>query len=150
MLTQIVRPLVNPQVRLLAKSKATRSTLIKTIVKWLGFLGVEANVTQIERAGDKIQVSITVGKPETSDRDDWQEILNGLQSNRQQDRQEAGDTNFGVIPPEQETKYQRILAYAIQMSYAGSNCKWDWDSLYPQLKLLGLEDSMLIGISDRL
>ena len=61
MLSQIVRPMVTTQIRLLSKSKATRATLVKTIAKWLGFLGVEARVTQLETAGNKIKVSLTVG-----------------------------------------------------------------------------------------
>ncbi len=78
MLSQIVRPMVNTQIHLLAKSKATKITLIKTIVKWLGFLGIEAQVNQFNTMGDKIQVSITVGQPENSDRADWQKILDNL------------------------------------------------------------------------
>jgi len=38
--------MVNTQIKLLAKSKATKVTLVKTIAKWLGFLGVEAQVMQ--------------------------------------------------------------------------------------------------------
>ncbi|MEL6908888.1 MAG: hypothetical protein AAFO85_01565 [Cyanobacteria bacterium J06598_4] len=72
MLSQIVRPMVNTQVRLLAKSKTIKTTLIKMIAKWLGFLGVEAQVTQLNTLGDKIQVSITVGQPENSEDADWQ------------------------------------------------------------------------------
>ena len=57
MLSQIVRPLVNPQIRLLAKSsKAVRSTLIQTITKWLGFLGVTAKVDRLSTIGNEIQV----------------------------------------------------------------------------------------------
>ena len=52
MLSQIVRPMVNTQIRLLAKSKATKITLIKTIAKWLSFLGVEAQVTQLKTVGN--------------------------------------------------------------------------------------------------
>ena len=74
-LSQIVCPLVNPQVKLLAKSKAIRPTLVKTISKWLGFLGVEAEVTQFGTTGDKIQISLTVGKPDSASDRDWQTIM---------------------------------------------------------------------------
>ena len=47
MLSQIVRPMVRTQIRLLANSQATHTTLVKTITQWLGFLGVQATVTQL-------------------------------------------------------------------------------------------------------
>ena len=143
MITQLVRPLVNPQVRLLAKSKATRSTLVQTIAKWLGFLGVEAKVTQIKTAGDKIHVSITVGKPDTSEDSNWQEILQNLNHDSS-----AEIDHSTSIPSHQETKYQRILAYAIQMSHP--NHAADWEQIYPQLQKLGIEETMLLGIRSAL
>ena len=146
MLSQIVRPMVNTQIRLLAKSKATRSTLIKTIIKWLGFLGVEAKVTQLDTLGDKIQVSITVAQPDTSEDNDWQQILNHLNQDTSETIDLASDRSSS-IPAAQETKYQRILAYAIQMSNPDNI---DWEQVYPQLRLLGLEESMLLGIKSAL
>ena len=146
MLSQIVRPMVNTQVRLLAKSKATRSTLVKTIARWLGFLGVEAKVTQLDTAGDKIKVSITVGKPDTSEDDDWQQILQNLNRNSSELKELVN--NPVSIPSHQETKYQRILAYVIQMSNPDNAT--DWQQIYPQLQLLGLEESMLLGIKSAL
>ena len=146
MLSQIVRPLVNPQVRLLAKSKATRSTLIKIISKWLGFLGIEAKVTQLDSVGDKIQVSITVGKPDTANNEDWQKITQSIGKNTLETEELADDSVS--IPPEQQTKYQRVLAYAIQMSYPDSSP--DWSQIQPQLQELGLEESMLLGIKSAL
>ncbi|MEO1672517.1 MAG: hypothetical protein AAFR77_17370, partial [Cyanobacteria bacterium J06631_2] len=144
MLSQIVRPMVNTQIRLLAKSKATKITLIKTIAKWLGYLGVEAQVTQLDTVGNKIQVSITVGQPENSDDADWQKILDNLG----QDTPGTSIEHSSLIPADQETKYQRILAYAIQMSYEDRNT--DWSVVSPQLKALGLEEATLLGIKSAL
>lgn len=141
MLSQLVRPLVSPQVRLLAKSKSVRSTLIQTIAKWLGFLGIEAKVTQLDAVGDKIQVSIVVGKPDTADDDDWEKITRNLE-----DKTEAKSAET-IIPKDQQTKYQRVLAYGIQMSNLGDS---DWDRVYPQLKELGIEESMLLGVRSAL
>ena len=138
--------MVNTQIRLLAKSKATRLTLIKTIARWLGFLGVEAKVTQLDTVGDKIQVSITVSQPDTSEDSDWQQILQNLNSNTSKKAELV--TNSASIPSDQETKYQRILAYAIQMSYPDNS--YDWSEIYPQLQILGLEESMLMGIKSAL
>ena len=52
------------------------------------------------------------------------------------------------IPPQQESKYQRILAYAIQISHQDREV--DWESIYPKLRLLGLEESRLVGIKSAL
>ena len=145
MLSQIVRPMVNTQIHLLAKSKATKITLIKTISKWLGFLGVEAQVNQLNTMGDKIQVSITVGQPENSDRADWQKILDNLS----QDTSKAKLVNHSnSIPAEQEAKYYRILAYAIQMGDRGQAT--DWEKIHPQLQRLGLKESIILGVKSAL
>ncbi|MEM7762018.1 MAG: hypothetical protein AAGF83_09195 [Cyanobacteria bacterium P01_G01_bin.67] len=145
MLSQIVRPMVNTQIKLLAKSKATKITLIKTIAKWLGFLGVEAQVTELNTTGDKIKVSITVGQPENSDRADWQKILNNIV----RDPSATGEFTSGrAIPEDQETKYQRILAYAIQMS--NPEQEQDWEMIHPQLQTLGLDEPMMLGVKSAL
>ena len=146
MLTQIVRPMVNTQIRLLAKSKSTRSTLIETIAKWLGFLGVTAKVTQLDSRDGKIQVSITVGKPDTANEEDWQTITQKIGNSTSKTAELA--TNNTLIPSDQETKYQRILAYAIQMSDPDNSS--DWEQVYPQLQILGLEESMLLGVRSAL
>ena len=70
MLSPILRPMVNTQVKLLAKSTATRSTLVNVIAKWLSFLGVQAKVTHLDTVGDRIQVSLTVSQPEASTDED--------------------------------------------------------------------------------
>ena len=146
MFSQIVCSMVNTQIRLLAKSKATRSTLIKTIAKWLSFLGLEAKVTQLYVAGDKIQLSMTVDRPDTSEDGDWQKILLNLNRNKLRTAESAISTTS--IPSHQKTKYQRILAYAIQKSYPDSFT--DWQKICPQLQLLGLEELMLLEIKSAL
>ena len=146
MLSQIVRPLVNPQVRLLAKSKTTRSTLVQTIAKWLGFLGIEAKVTKLRTEGNKIQVSIAVGKPDTASDEDWQKITQSIDRDTSETEESLDDSVS--IPSEQQTKYQRVLAYAIQMSNPDSSP--DWQEVYPHLQELGLEESMLLGIRSAL
>ena len=100
MLSQIVRPLVNPQVKLLAKSKAIRPTLIQTISKWLGFLGVEAKVTQLGTAKNKIQISLTVGKPDTASDEDWQTIIQKI-ANKTPNKSNNDSVS---IPAEQQIK----------------------------------------------
>jgi len=145
MLSQIVRPMVRTQIRLLANSHATRSTLVSTIAQWLGFLGVRAQVTQIDAVSNQISVSLTVGKPEACDTHDWQQILQNLKQSKPEE--EATSSAQTQMTPQQQSKLQRLLAYVIQV---GSSEQPDWDKLYPQLQTLGFEESMLLGIRSAL
>lgn len=147
MISQIVRPMVRTQIRLLANSQATRSTLVTTIAQWLSFLGVHAQVTQLDAAADQIRVSITVGKPEACDTQDWQQILQNLNAN--------DNRNGGVVPPteapvtpQQRSKLQRLLAYVVQVG--NPEGRTHWDSLSPQLEALGFDPDMLLGIRSAL
>ncbi|MFM7426461.1 MAG: hypothetical protein ACKO7W_15955 [Elainella sp.] len=139
MLTQIVRPMVRTQIRLLANSQATYSTLVTTISQWLGFLGVQAHVTQLQANSRQIHLSLTVGKPESCDDGDWEKILQNLKANSTS----SSPTLAQSLTPQQERKLQRLLAYMIQV---GNPDGLDWDSLYPQLKSLGYEEEILAGI----
>lgn len=145
MLSQIVRPMVRTQLRLLAGSQATRATLINTIAQWLGFLGVEAHVTQLNALSDQIQLSITVSKPEGCDTCDWEQIIHNLeQGNR------AEVTSCLTITAQQRSKLQRLLAYVIQAGAADGGTTKDsktaWDEMLPQLRGLGFEEDTLLGI----
>jgi hypothetical protein len=82
MLSQIVRPLVHAQIRLLANSGVTRKSLIEIIAQWLGYLGVGAVVTHLESRSDQIQVSLIVNKPEGCDQHDWQQIIRNLNGSK--------------------------------------------------------------------
>lgn len=146
MLSQIVRPMVHTQVRLLASCEATRSTLIKTVAQWLGFLGVHAQVTHLEAGADRrIRISLTVGKPEACDDHDWQQIISKLNKN-------ASDANVSKITPpitpKQESKLQRLLAYVIQVGCPEEPV--NWEAIAPQLQALGMNESMLLGIRSAL
>lgn len=144
MLSQIVRPMVRTQIRLLANSQATYSTLVTTIAQWLGFLGVQANVTQLQTRADRIQLSITVGKPEACDDSDWAKILCNLDRS---DTAVVRETNTQLLP-HQERKLQRLLAYVIQVGNPDGLV--EWASLEPQLQGLGFDAAMLIGIRSAL
>ncbi len=146
MLSSFLRPMVNTQIKLLAKTLATRSTLVNVIAKWLGFLGVQAQVTHLDTVGEKIQVSLTVSQPEGSTDEDWQSIVQNLKSSNS--TTEELELKGSKIPPPQESKYQRILAYAIQIS--NQDGPVDWEDVYPKLKLMGIEESMLVGIKSAL
>ncbi len=141
MLSQIVRPMVRTQLRLLANSQATRSTLITTIAQWLGFLGVQAKVTHLDTDANQIQLTLKVGKPEACDTNDWQQILQNLQQGELAIDAQAGEP---ALTPQQERKLQRLLAYIVQVG--DPNKPVDWEYLSPQLQSLGFADEMLLGI----
>lgn len=141
MLSQIVRPMVRTQIRLLANSQATYSTLVTTIAQWLGFLGVQANVTQLRTAANRIQLSLTVGKPEACEASDWERILHNLDKSDADAATQAGAT---ALNPQQERKLQRLLAYVIQVGNPDGTV--EWNAIYPQLQTLGFDDMTLAGI----
>lgn len=145
MLSQLVRPLVQTQIRLLSRSQTTRSTLAETIACWLGYLGVQAQVTQLGTSGDRIQVSLTVGKPEACDRTDWQSIVGNLQSDPSQVM--PVDKSFETMSLSQERHFARLIAYLLQMGNDEAN---NWDAIQPLLAALDLEESLLQGIQSAL
>ncbi|MEO1295835.1 MAG: hypothetical protein AAFW75_08520, partial [Cyanobacteria bacterium J06636_16] len=63
MLHQLVRPLVRSQVQMLAQTPSAGTKLVNMVSQWLGYLGVQAEVTHLKTEGDRIQVSLRVGKP---------------------------------------------------------------------------------------
>jgi hypothetical protein len=141
MLTQIVRPMVRTQIRLLANSQATRSTLVNTIAQWLSFLGVHAQVTQLDATSNCIQLSLSVGKPESCDPRDWEQILQNLGHSQSNGVEQS---SIATMPLHQQGKLQRLLAYVIQ---AGSpNASEQWSLFHPELKAMGFDDDMLMGI----
>ena len=144
MLVQIVRPLVDSQIRRLASSKATYSTLIETIARWLSYLGVKARVTHLTHQSGQIQVSLTVGKPNTCASDDWQQILHNL------DRQKsiASLSSYNQIMPSQQSKLQRLFAYLLQISQPEK--KSNPNALFHRLHDLNLDEFMLLGIRSAL
>jgi len=146
MLSQIVRPMVQTQLRLLANSRATRSTLVSTVAQWLSFLGVRAQVTELDAGSGKIHISLTVDKPEAADPRDWQQILQNLK----QSETEADllSTSAATFTPQQQSKMQRLLAYLIQIGEPDHAV--NWNSIYPQLQTLGLDETTLLGIRSAL
>ncbi len=140
MLSQIVSPLVDVQIRRLASSQATYSTLIETIAKWLSYLGVKAQVNHLTHRSGQIQVSLTVGKPNNCDSEDWQQILQNLERQQSVSSLKAYDQ----ILPSQRTKLQRLFAYLIQISQPEK--KHNQIELSPLLQNLNLDEFMVLGI----
>ncbi|MBW4583518.1 MAG: hypothetical protein KME42_28485 [Tildeniella nuda ZEHNDER 1965/U140] len=146
MLSQIVRPMVQTQIRLLANSRATRPTMVSTVAHWLGFLGVRAQVTHLDAGAGKIHISISVDKPEACDARDWQQILRNL--NVAETEADAVVTNPAEFTPQQKGKMQRLLAYLIQVGNPDKPV--NWEQLQPQLQSLGLHEETMLGIRSAL
>lgn len=142
MLSQLVRPMVQTQIRLLANSRATRPTLISTISQWLGFLGVRAHVTQLDATSGRIHICLTVDKPEACDSHDWQQIIHNLHQGTTE--AEVVSTNTAEFTPQQQRRMQRLLAYLIQIGNPEQHP--DWQTLCPHLQTIGLDEDTLLGI----
>jgi hypothetical protein len=150
MLSQLVRPMVQTQIRLLANSRATRSTLVSTVSQWLSFLGVNAQVTYLDAQSGKIQIALMVHKPDGCDSRDWQQILDNLTPNAASNSSSntLAAPREVALEPQQHSKMQRLLAYLIQVG--NPDQPTPWDDLHPKLQELGFDESTLIGIRSAL
>jgi hypothetical protein len=143
MLVQLVRPLVRTQVQMLSQSPSASSKLIGMVSQWLGYLGIQAEVTQLNTMGDRIQVLLFVGKPEQCTATEWQKILENL-SQESSPSADSPILTYSAMTPPQQSKVHRLLAAVLQ---AGSpNALEEWPDRYPQLLALGMEAAMLQGI----
>jgi hypothetical protein len=145
MLSQIVRPLVQTQIRLLANSQHTQATLIETIVKWLSYLGIRAQVNSVKSDADTILVSLRVGKPSSCKSLDWQQILHKLHL---EGKGNQGQDNFEQMELAEQLQMVRLLAYLIQVGQPEG--KVSWEALLPQLNSVELDESLLAGIRSAL
>ncbi|MEM1172750.1 MAG: hypothetical protein AAGJ08_27655 [Cyanobacteria bacterium P01_H01_bin.35] len=139
--------MVRTQVRLLANCHSTRLTLIHTIAKWLGFLGVKAEVTELDASLDKkISISLTVEKPESCENQDWQKIVDGVKQAENQNNSPELTTTEPIqnMTTKQQGKLQRLIAYVIQVGEPDREVKWE--EIYPNLQQLGLDEEILQGI----
>lgn len=147
MLVQLVRPLVRTQVQMLAQAQSASSKLVGMVSQWLGYLGIHAEVTQLQTTGNRIQVSLCVGKPEQCTEAEWQQILDNL--NRDVNAAPAVDTlAYSAMPPAHQSKVQRLLAAILHAS--GQDPLADWLTLRPRLMSMGMEESLLMGIHSAL
>ena len=144
MLTQIVRPLVDTQIRLLANSQATKKTLAQTISSWLGYLGVRTEVTQLIPNSDRISVSLTVGKPESCAQKDWQKILDNLtKSSSDLPNAQSDDMEMAKL-----VQLSKLLAYIIQIGLPET--EGNWTILENQLSPLNLDSTTLGAVRSAL
>lgn len=144
MLNQIVRPLVDTQIRLLANSQATQKTLAQTISSWLGYLGVRTEVTQLIPNSDRITVSLSVGKPESCAQKDWQKILDNLTKSSS----DLPNAQSEEIEMAKLVQLSKLLAYIIQSGL--SETELNWTILENQLSPLNLDTTTLAAVRSAL
>ncbi len=146
MLDRLVRPLVRTQVQILAQTQSASARLMSMISQWLGYLGVQADVTQLRTTEGRIQISVAVGKPDQCSDYEWNEILRNIN----QSCAIGADTGltYAQLPAAQQTKVAHLLALVIQ---AGNpEIKQDWEQLKPSLLAFNLEPALLIDIQNAL
>lgn len=146
MLEKIVKPLVKTQVSLLANSEATDITLIETMKRWLSYLGVSAQIEELETVQDQIRVSLVVGKPASCDPQDWTKILTNLA--RQPATEASSKEIIAAINPVQQRKLARLIAYLLQI--ADPQQSISWDTIAPILGDLDLNEMMISELKSAL
>ncbi|NCJ07157.1 hypothetical protein GS597_11705 [Synechococcales cyanobacterium C] len=145
MLTQLVRPMVRTQLRLLASCQATHPTLVSTICQWLGFLGVQAQVNQLQAQSENIQVSLTVAKPDACDPQDWEKILNNLGQTTAAQQTQTGVTHLNTA---QQRTFVRLMAYLLQVGHPQQHV--DWSQVAPKLQSMDLAPATLTALQSAL
>ena len=143
MLDRLVRPLVRTQIQLLAQTQSANTRLTGMVSQWLGYLGVQADVTDLNAHQGRIQISLAVGKPEQCSEHEWTQILNNIEQNSGT-AQNGVELTYGEMSLEQQRKVHRLLASVIQAG--DKNAGQSWDSLQPRLAALGMGETMLANI----
>lgn len=143
MLTQLVRPLVRSQVQMLAQTQSAGAKLVSMVSQWLGYLGVHAEVTHLRADGDRIRVSLCVGKPEQCTEDEWRKILASLTQGVSSGESEPVIA-YQAMTSAQRGKVHRLLACVLRAS--SEDFLNEWEDLRPQLKVIGLSEPMLAEI----
>jgi hypothetical protein len=146
MLDRLVRPLVRTQIQVLTQNQAASARLTGMVSQWLGYLGVQADVTQLHTSDDKIQIAIAVGKPDQCSDREWQQILQNV--NQSCASLTANNLTYQQIPPTQRIKVAHLLALVIQ---AGEpEIAENWPQFKLRLNTFNLEPSLLTDIQTAL
>ena len=148
MLARIVRPLVETQIRLLANSNTTRQTLIETIIRWLGYLGVQAEVTELCTNDQRIRVTLNVAQPDQCDPQDWQKIIDHLGLKCQIGALSNAEGGLVQMTESQQIQLARMLAYILQAGQPDERITWE--NAANLLLNLNLEEPLLSMIQSAL
>lgn len=143
MLDRLVRPLVRTQIQLLTQSQSANARLTGMVSQWLGYLGVKADVTQLNTVQGRIQISLAVCKPDQCSEHEWGQILTNIQQTNGA-ASNGAELTYGEMSQEQQSKVHRLLASVIQAG--DKNAAQSWDSLQPRLATMGMNETMLVNI----
>lgn len=143
MLDRLVRPLVRSQIQLLTQSQSANSRLTGMVSQWLGYLGVQADVTQLNTDDGRIQISLAVCKPDQCSENEWCQILTNIEQTRDTSGNGA-ELAYGEMSQTQKGKVHRLLASVIRAG--DKNAMQSWDSLQPRLAAMGMHETMLVNI----
>ncbi len=113
MLDHLVRPLIRTQIQLLTQTQSASTKLVSMISQWLGYLGIQAQVSQLHVRDGRVKISLDVGKPEQCAPQEWQQILDNIAQAHGQPEQEA-ELTFATMSRDQQRKVTRLLASVIQ------------------------------------
>ena len=106
MLDRLVRPLVRTQIQLLAQNQSANTRLTGMVSQWLGYLGVKADVTDLNTNQGRIQISLAVGKPEQCSEPEWAQILNNIEQNSDA-AQNGIELTYADMTQDQQSKVHR-------------------------------------------
>lgn len=147
MLDRLVRPLVRTQIQLLTQTQSASTRLVNMVSQWLSYLGIQANVTQLTSRNGQVQISLAVGRPEQCSEMEWQQILDNI-SQQSEDQETEEALTYAAMPRNHQVKVHRLLAHVIQ---AGNpEALVVWGDLQRRLKKIGLGESMLLEIKSAL
>ena len=144
---KVLRPLVNTKIRLLGKTGSIHSALRSMVKEWmLKYVGIPAQVTRIVEDSDQIHICLTVGKPEYTDADEWNQVIENLR--RSEDTPQSKPPTYHEITPDKQQQVHQILAHLIRSG--ASEQELHWETLYPHLQVLDPDESMLSGVKSAL
>lgn len=142
MLDRLVRPLVRTQIQILTQNQSASARLTGMVAQWLGYLGVQAEVTQLQTSDHRIQIAIAVGKPDQCSDREWDQILQNIN----QGCSIAPDPclTYAQLSVLQQSKVAQLLAFVIN---AGDPDRpQPWHQILPRLNGLNLEPALISAI----
>ncbi len=141
MLVQLVHPLVRSQIQMLAQNPAADLQLSGMVIQWLGYLGIQAEVTQLDASGELIEVSLKVSRPEQCNENEWRQILANLTHTHQAPTAEDTGLTYEAMTAAQQRKVNRLLACVLQAS--NEHILDHWEDIKEQLAELNLPANLL-------
>ncbi len=147
MLDHLVRPLVRTQIQLLTQTQSASAKLVGMITQWLGYLGIEAHVSQLHVGEGQVKISLAVGKPEQCAPQEWQQILDNIAQTHGHEIKED-EITYAKLPSAQQRKVTRLLACVIQAGNPETSL--EGDTLHQRLLTMGMDPELALEIKSAL